>query len=481
MLNLLKLFDYVKINRDCMMCFFQSLKNINRYLNVHIEKFLLVLMLILCFIFGLNQFFDHDEFEAIHTAWKLMHGQVMFVDFFQQKPPFFHFTLIPFIKFFSESVNAIFACKFYMFILFLTLIYFSYFISIKVFGRKTRFITPIILMSCTFYVDKLTEIRPDVLYMSLSMFAIAILFKKLRLDNKSLVFAGFLFGLSFAVLPKAAIYILPMSFLLLIRLFLKKISLKGLFLYFFAMALTVIPFFVFMLRTISLQDYYFFNFLMNFKFLGTFSPFTQLEIFIRGNLLFLILAIPGFFCLKHYRQKEVGFLAIVLFLSLFTINVPNRQYILPAVPFVAMICANFISSVKLLKHFMCVILLLIVYGQIKYFIEETHKPAQKYQIEQIQFVLDNTAPDDKVYDGSIYFNVYRDDVNYFWFSVRENGVVDTYKSMRPAQYDIYKDIEVKKPKIIYLKYLDKNHPLIKKYYMPVRKFCRLYIRRDKSE
>lgn len=446
-------------------------------LDIGIEKLITFVLIILSFLVCLFHIIDHDELEAIHTAWKIMRGQVMYIDFFQQKPPFFHYALIPVINIFSESVNTIYLCRLYVYLYYLVIVGSTFFMSKYVFGNQSKYISVILLLSCTFFTDKLTEVRPDVAYMMFGMLAILLIFRKLKVDNLSLLLSGIFFGLSFSYLPKAVIYIIPVSMFLFVRAYFKKVSIIGLLLYFFAMFAVIGIFWIHLSGIISLEDYYFFNYSMNFKFLGTFSPWPGLILFFKENSAFLLIALYGLFFLKKYRQKEVAILAIILFLSIFKINVPNRQYILPSVPFLAMIAANFISRAKFLNHRWWLILIIIMYP-FSVLVNSIINSPQSYQIQQIKYVLEHTRPIDKVYDGNIEFNVFRDDIHYFWFSVRPQGVIDTYNTMRTKNYDVYKEIEYNKPQFIYMKYLDSENEVIKKYYVPSKMYKHLYVRRS---
>ena len=449
----------------------------NKSLSVQIEKIILIFMLLVSFLLCIFQAFDHDEFEAIHTAWMMLQGKIFYIDFFQQKHPFLHFTLMPFIKIFGETVNAIFACKIYSYVIFLLLLYSSYLISKYVFGSKIKYSALIIILSCTFFTDKLTEIRPDTMYMMLSMFSIAFLYKDIKIKKTSLVYSGIFAGLSFAILPKSVIYLIPVTIILLYRLCLKKISLSDIGIYFLTILLVISPFLFYIFRIVNLEEYWFFNFLMNFKFLGTFSPLANTKALLLENHILFFVAAVGFFVLRGFRQKEIAFLSIILFASVFTINVPNKQYFLPAIPFLSMIGANAISKIKIFNKCSIILLLLIVaYPEMLFTIEIT-QDKNTVQLDKIKYVLEHSKQTDKVYDGSIYFNLFREDVDYFWFSVRPKGVVETYQSIKPREYDIYKLIETKKPKIIYAKYLDVNNKIIKDNYY-LTEFDRLYERKD---
>lgn len=422
--------------------------------NTVLETLLLVIMIVVSGFICFKQSFDHDEFEAIHTAWKLLKGQIIYIDFFQQKPPFFHLTMIPLIKIFGDSIKTIFACKIYCYVLFLGIIFTSCLISKYVFKSKTVMLTAVMILSCTFFTDKLTEVRPDTLYIFLIMISFVFLYKNIKIKRSSLLMSAFFAGLSFAVLPKAVFHIIIIGAILFFRFVLKKISLKDIFLYFLTMFLAVVPFFIyFFSKSISIEDYWFFNFTVNYNLLMAFSPLTNMKLLLGNNIFLFVFALIGLFLLKGYRQKEIGFAALMLFLSVLLIKVPNKQYYVTSIPFVAMIASNAIKKVRIFNKAEFLILIFLLLYPVKYFYGQINSADVMYKLERIKFVLDNTQCYDKVYDGSIDFNIFRDDVDYFWFSIRPSGAAESYRKLRPREYDIYSIIEEQKPKIIYTKRL----------------------------
>jgi len=65
------------------------------------------MILLAIFLNSIFRFFYTDEFEAIHTAWKILQGEKIYVDFFQHHHPLLYLLLIPFIYIFGESITAI--------------------------------------------------------------------------------------------------------------------------------------------------------------------------------------------------------------------------------------------------------------------------------------------------------------------------------------------------------------------------------------
>jgi hypothetical protein len=59
-----------------------------------------------------------------------------------------------------------------------------------------------------------------------------------------------------------------------------------------------------------------------------------------------------------------------------------------------------------------------------------------------------TEEGDKVYDGDILFNLYRDDIDYFWFCVGFPYCLSAYQRISDYPYNIYELIAYERPKVI---------------------------------
>ena len=72
-----------------------------------------------------------------------------------------------------------------------------------------------------------------------------------------------------------------------------------------------------------------------------------------------------------------------------------------------------------------------------------------YQIEKIQYVLHHSTPSDYVHDGDIQFNLFRKDLDYFWYSIRpQEYALDSLRQVRPYDYNLPKMIQDKRPVLI---------------------------------
>ena len=101
------------------------------------------------------------------------------------------------------------------------------------------------------------------------------------------------------------------------------------------------------------------------------------------------------------------------------------------------------------------------------------------QLEKINYVLTVTNPDDYVYDGSPNFNLFRKDLDFFWFSVKPDRALATYQTMAEYDYDIYKLIDKFKPKVISDLCIDNMQiPVIADHYIQSDVHKDLFIRSD---
>jgi hypothetical protein len=90
------------------------------------------------------------------------------------------------------------------------------------------------------------------------------------------------------------------------------------------------------------------------------------------------------------------------------------------------------------------------------------------QKRKIQYVLENTIDSDYVYDGDIQFNLFRKDLHYFWYSIRNQGL-KTYNKITHGKfvdYDACRLIKSKKPRFISDFQLDLEGCGLAKMYKP---------------
>ena len=107
--------------------------------------------------------------------------------------------------------------------------------------------------------------------------------------------------------------------------------------------------------------------------------------------------------------------------------------------------------------------------------------SNKFQVDKISFVLENSSDTDTVYDGRAEFNLFRKDLHYFWYGLSNKKEFATYNKITGnknfGNYDIYELIHDKKPKFISNTKLKPERRGLSRLYIKTN-FKDLYIRRE---
>jgi hypothetical protein len=112
---------------------------------------------------SLNRYFDHDEFEHIHSAWYLTNNQIPCLDFFEQHHPLLWYLLAPFLSILGNSTETVTVLRLLMFAFILGMAFFTGLITEQVTrAREAGLISAIFILSSTMFMRAGVEIRPDV-------------------------------------------------------------------------------------------------------------------------------------------------------------------------------------------------------------------------------------------------------------------------------------------------------------------------------
>ncbi|MHC4394553.1 MAG: hypothetical protein ACYS1A_02760 [Planctomycetota bacterium] len=132
------------------------------------------------------------------------------------------------------------------------------------------------------------------------------------------------------------------------------------------------------------------------------------------------------------------------------------------------------------KEWMYKILILSVILSVIFFLHRLRK-TNSGQLSKIDYVLSITDVNAFVYDGDATFNVFRKDIDYFWFSTRPNGVLAAYQKISRYKYDVLDSIGKFKPKVISTKYIENlGDDRIVNHYSQSSEFHDLFIRKDRQ-
>lgn len=439
----------------------------------------IALFVILALIGSWQRSFNHDEFEAIHSAWKVSVGEKIYVDFFQQHHFLLYYLMAGIISLVGSSVKTIIVLRLFIFAMALGIGWLTYQIARMTWGKNVAVLSLFFLSTAIIFLQKVIEVRPDVPYTLMGLAAVFLLLKyfESRKMWQFLLSAAFLF-ISFLFLQKAVFLIFLIGLVFLYQLWKKKINYKEFFIYWGMMGVFASLFVWYVSVQFSLSQYFFINWIINTKLLNTFPLFKYLIISMEQNPLLWVLYFLGLIVMC--RKKEfnlVAFLSIGLLGSIFLTKAPFPQYYLISLPFIAIVAGS--TAYKLLswRRSLIAIFLLasgIVSVAVLFYVSESNA----VQLKKIAYILSITDSNDQIYDGDANFNVFRKDIDYFWFSVKpKTGVLIAYQMMRPYDYNIYRSIDKFRPKVVSSSFIKKNNPVIVENYVQSEKYKDFFIRK----
>ncbi|MCK5358359.1 MAG: hypothetical protein KAJ48_08180, partial [Elusimicrobiales bacterium] len=184
------------------------------------------------------------------------------------------------------------------------------------------------------------------------------------------------------------------------------------------------------------------------------------------NILAWPLFLLGLIRARKERQQPflfLGFISLFILLALIPTPFKLNQYYTVIAPLSALVAAfGFQYTIDRNKKIAALILIFLSVYPIAFLIAAQIKASNAEQLARVEYILANTLPNDKVFDGANYFNLFRDDIDYLWFGLRYT--VPTMKKLIGYEYDVYKLIDEKKPKIIWRSNLKLSDPRIKENY-----------------
>jgi len=439
---------------------------------------------VLVVLMALKRQFDHDEFEAIKSTWKIFVGESIYVDFFQHHPPFLYYLLTPLFSLLGETKTTIYAARVLMLCFTLGSLVMVHELARLLFSRRVAAVSVLFLLSVTMFVGKAIEVRPDVPQTFFGLLSLWLLYRFFDSGRKGLLVLSALFlGLGFLFLQKIIFLILLMHTVLFYRVMRRQLR-WSLLVQFSALLLAVWGgYCLYLAYTGELAQYWFFNF--EFNMASTGYSMGQAKVLIKHmagfNGIVLLGLLLGLFATRTQPQRELAVMAISLLGITVCYRAQYAQYYMSALPLVVIIAAagwETIAQRHCLAAVACMVAASLPSSAVYFY--EAFGRNNHYQLARIEYVLEHTQTSDYVYDGNIMFNLFRKDIDFFWYSVREGHLLDKYKRLTGYRYDIYEIIDKYEPKIISNFGIDDmRHPVIQNYYRQDPVYQDLYLRIDK--
>lgn len=333
----------------------------------------------------------------------------------------------------------------------------TYLLSLRIFKKhEIALISIILTLTTAAFYSKSIEIRPDVAQSFFALLSIYYLF--VYFDTRSLgslLACAVSLAISYLFLQKTVSLIFVIGLFLIYDLITKRISLRHIILFCAAFLICILPYYVYLLLSGSFDQYFLANWLVNMYLPQHYPRLEALyDVAIRRNPVTVALFIIGTIIILFSGKRKRFALFSILFILTTIIVFKNLllQYLMPLFPLMGIIAAYSVYRVSSYKPVRLILILAAISLPIIHMYDreyyKIHNITQKDQIDKIEYVLSITNEDDLVYDGNRFFNLFRDDIDYFWFSLGFNKCMDTYNMISSYHYNVYELIDSKKPRVI---------------------------------
>jgi hypothetical protein len=431
--------------------------------------------------------FNMDEFEHTHATWYVVQGKRPFTEFFEHHHPLLWYALAPFLWVVGEKIAFLFVARLLMFGCGVLTFWATFRIARRLFGSRVAHFA-VVFMGLFFYILQAhIEIRPDVPLTTCLMWALERHFASLESKRwQDTALAGVLCAVGFLFLQKAVFILGPLLIVVTLdalhsafgRL---RFGIMGL--AFFA---ALIPYAFYLLVTGQFETYVLFNWWLNMNLDHHAGFIEPLRLSFRRDFLIWLLAGVGLVVLfaRHRRRWATisfGVVALGLFAHLLLIPVVYRHYLLPIVPFFGVLAALALGWLPRALAWATVgagIVLFCVGFSVESF-KDNHEG-----LRAVRTVYEKTTANDQIFNLDYPLNLFRADMDFFWFGFQPNNVRDTWYRRIGKTPDDMKAIFNNRPAMVMALGHKSRHPVLKDFYEDTgatirykRRTVRIYQRR----
>jgi len=107
------------------------------------------------------RYFDPDEFQHLHGARQIYHGEMPYRDYFDHHTPFIHFILTILYYIVGEDVQILFIARGLMLIFTGVILYLTFILGKKLYDTDTGLFAMLFISYTLMFLEKTLEIRPD--------------------------------------------------------------------------------------------------------------------------------------------------------------------------------------------------------------------------------------------------------------------------------------------------------------------------------
>ena len=177
------------------------------------------IMLMSIYIFSLSWYspLDYDEAESLYASWLLYSGQSIYSDFFQIHTPLFYYFFTP-LFLFIKTFNIYYVARMIIYLFLLLNGYLLFRMTRALFGINAAMFTFLFYLASYPVLEKMIEIRPDILVLIFSNLALMMLLSKNDSAVKSFFAAGMFTALAILSKQSGVVFLIGVVLFFAVRL-----------------------------------------------------------------------------------------------------------------------------------------------------------------------------------------------------------------------------------------------------------------------
>ncbi len=414
--------------------------------------------LIFVFLYGHRVFLYPlfiDEMEHMQSAWMISQGMIPFRDFFQHHHPLLWYITAPFLSA-DSNVSAFLWARFLCLLTFVVNCCWVYHSSRQLDMRKSISLWSVFFyVTCSFSITQFAYFRPDHFMLCMMLGGTYFLLRYLKEQQRRDICLSFLFFfISLAFLQKVVLFFIPLSLLMLLLLWDKKIKIKDCFIASIVPCILALLYVIYLWHTDSLKDYFELNWLLNKAWFRDYDEtHTGLlwKIYFWGGLIgALILTLKK----ESWINKFFLTLSILYIAGWYACPKPYPYYYMIIVPFLSIVWAlltdKYILGKKTVGAFGILIVGYIFLEGIFYFPKQESHISEMYKSE-LNYILSHSQQDEKIVNFAPHMLLpFRKPVSYYWFALARGAYWDTMLFNRAPLPDLNQAMLDEKVRFVYV-------------------------------
>jgi len=406
------------------------------------------------------RFFDGDEIEHVHSAWYVLNGAVPYVDFFEHHHALLWYLLAPALAVLPEAAWTLVALRLAFFLLVPATAWATYRLARECgAGREAAWLGVFLLLSMSTFVYVAIEIRPDVPQVLFGVISAIHFVRMLRAQRaRDAVLCGVHAAAAFLFLQKAVLLFAVYLAAFAANAARRRVNWRLGWYAAGAFVAACAPWAAWLAAAGAFDDYLVTNWMLNAQVGAGRSPVSffadaTVRDFAR-NAVFWALSVTMAAAAIRRRLKAPyalpAWFGWGLVALMFATNRVVDRYLVAAVPFLAAAAGMWLAEEAARRRitglrFTAVLLLVCLLPAVG--MTRSIFRSNRGQLDKIQFVIDHSAPGDRMYDEWRDFNLFRPDMHYFWFmTVPGVRLYNGLTGGRFADYDVCRLVAEVKPR-----------------------------------